>query len=71
MITLDLQFSYTFHDGMLTKYLDNTKLTIGGLNVLDKNPPFSSGSGNNASGYPGFLYDSTGRFLYVQLSRKF
>jgi hypothetical protein len=69
-ITFDVQASYTFHQ-VLTKYLDNTKLTIGGLNVLDKNPPFSSGFGSNASGYPGFLYDSTNRFLYVQLSKKF
>jgi hypothetical protein len=38
---------------------------------LDRNPPFSSGFGSNAEGYPGFLYDSTGRFLYVQLSKKF
>ena len=68
--TLDLQLSYTFHH-QFSKYLDDTKLTIGGLNVLDKNPPYSSGSGSNASGYPGFLYDSTGRFLYVQLTKKF
>ena len=68
--TFDLQVSYTFHH-QFTKYLDDTKLTIGGFNVLDKNPPFASGSGSNASGYPGYLYDSTGRFLYVQLSKKF
>ena len=70
LYTVDLQFSYTFHDE-LTKYLENTKLTIGALNVLDKNPPFSSGFGSNASGYPGFLYDSTNRVLYAQLSKKF
>jgi outer membrane receptor protein involved in Fe transport len=70
MITFDVQLNYTFHKGF-TKYLEGTKLTIGALNVLDRNPPFSSGSGSNASGYPGFLYDSTGRFLYVQLSKKF
>ncbi|MDB6115134.1 MAG: TonB-dependent Receptor Plug Domain, partial [Lacunisphaera sp.] len=70
LYTFDVQFSFTVH-GMFTKYLENTKLTIGALNVLDKNPPYSSGFGSNASGYPGFLYDSTNRFLYVQLSKKF
>ncbi len=70
LYTFDVQFSYTFHQ-QFTKYLDNTRLTIGALNVLDKNPPYSSGFGSNASGYPGFLYDSTNRFLYVQLAKKF
>lgn len=70
MTTFDLQFSYTLHD-QFSKALDGTKVTIGALNVFDKNPPFSSGFGSNAAGYPGFLYDSTGRFLYVQLSKKF
>ena len=68
--TFDLQLSYTFHH-QFTKYLDDTKLTVGALNLLDKNPPYSSGFGSNASGYPGYLYDSTNRFLYVQLSKKF
>jgi iron complex outermembrane receptor protein len=70
LTTIDAQVSYTLH-GELGKYLEGTKLTIGGHNLLDKDPPFSSGFGSNASGYPGFLYDSTGRFLYVELSRKF
>ena len=71
-MTWDGQFTYTFHnEGGLGKYLKYTKLTVGGENLLDRNPPFSSGFGSNAEGYPGFLYDSTGRFLYVQLSKKF
>jgi len=70
MTTFDVQFSYLLH-GQLGRYLENTKLTIGAQNVLDKDPPFSSGGQSNASGYPGFLYDSTGRFVYVQLSKKF
>ena len=68
--TFDVQISFTIHD-QWTKYLSNTKLTIGALNVLDRDPPFSSGFGSNAVGYPGFLYDSTGRFVYAQLSKKF
>jgi iron complex outermembrane receptor protein len=68
--TFDAQFTYTIHQ-QLGKYLENTKLTIGAFNLLDKNPPYSSGFGSNASGYPGFMYDSTGRFVYASLSRKF
>jgi len=70
MVTYDLQVNYSFHDS-LGRFLNDTKLTVGALNVLDRNPPFSSGFGSNAVGYPGFLYDSTDRFLYVQLTKKF
>ena len=70
MTTFDAQVSYTVH-GFGGRYLEGTKLTIGGRNILDKDPPFSSGFASNASGYPGFMYDSTGRFLYVELTRKF
>jgi iron complex outermembrane receptor protein len=68
--TFDVQLSYTLH-GELGSYLQDTKVTLGAINVFDKNPPKSYGEGNNSTGYPGFLYDSTGRFLYVSLSKKF
>ncbi len=29
------------------------------------------GFGGNSTNYPGFLYDATGRFVYVQLTKKF
>jgi iron complex outermembrane receptor protein len=51
--------------------LNGTIITVGCNNVFDKDPPFSSGQGGNASGYPGFTYDSTGRFVYVRLTKKF
>ena len=27
--------------------------------------------GSNSTGYPGFIYDSTGRFVYLSLTKKF
>ena len=51
--------------------LKGTTFTVGCLNVFDKDPPFSSGQGGNAVGYPGFTYDATGRFYYVRLTKKF
>lgn len=69
-VTYDLQLTYSLH-GELGAYLRDTKLTLGALNLFDKNPPVSYGAGNNSTGYPGFLYDSVGRYVYVSLSKKF
>jgi outer membrane receptor protein involved in Fe transport len=52
-------------------FLEGTIFTVGCNNVFDKDPPFSSGQGGNAVGYPGFTYDATGRFVYVRLTKKF
>jgi len=52
-------------------FFKGTTLTVGVNNLFDKDPPFSSGQGGNAVGYPGFTYDSTGRFYYVRLTKKF
>ena len=51
--------------------LKGTTFTVGCLNLFDKDPPFASGQGGNSVGYPGFTYDSTGRFYYVRLTKKF
>jgi outer membrane receptor protein involved in Fe transport len=51
--------------------LKGTTFTIGCNNLFDKDPPFASGFGGNATGYPGFTYDATGRFYYVRLTKKF
>jgi iron complex outermembrane recepter protein len=51
--------------------LKGTTFTIGCNNLFDKDPPFASGQGGNSVGYPGFTYDSTGRFYYVRLTKKF
>ncbi len=69
-VTFDVQATFKLHQ-QLGRYLDGTTLTVGAFNILDQNPPSSSGGGSNASGYPGFMFDSTNRFVYVQLSKKF
>lgn len=66
----DGQVSYNFRNTM-GSWLQDTKFTVGARNLLDRDPPFSSGSGGNSTGYPGFLYSSEGRFWYVAVSRKF
>ncbi|MDQ6654930.1 MAG: TonB-dependent receptor, partial [Verrucomicrobiota bacterium] len=53
------------------RLLNGTRFTIGCTNVFDQDPPFASGQGGNAVGYPGFTYDSTGQFVYVRLTKKF
>lgn len=65
----DLQASYNFRDHA-SPWLADTKVSIGARNVFDKDPPFASGFGGNSTGYPGFLYSSENRFVYVSLSRK-
>ncbi|MEP6820718.1 MAG: TonB-dependent receptor [Chthoniobacterales bacterium] len=51
--------------------LDGSRVTVGCTNLFDKDPPDASGQGGNAVGYPGFTYDSTGRFVYIRLTKKF
>ncbi len=51
--------------------LNGLRLTVGCNNVFDKDPPKAFGEGGNAVGYPGFTYDSTGRFISVRVTKKF
>ncbi len=64
------QISYNFQN-RFAPFLNDTKVTLGARNLFDKDPPFASGFAGNSTGYPGFLYSAEGRFLYVQLTRKF
>ena len=57
--------------GFFDYFLKGTTLTVGCINLFDKDPPFASGQGGNAVCYPGFTYDSTGRFYYIRLTKKF
>jgi hypothetical protein len=50
-------------------WLNNTTITLGMQNVLDKDPPFVGGAFEN--GYDPSLADVKGRFCYVQLKKKF
>jgi iron complex outermembrane receptor protein len=76
----DLQVSYGFgqdrslqpneprlHDGWPTwRYLlDRTKVTVGINNIFNHDPPRS------LDNFPRFIYDPTGRFVYVSVTKKF
>ncbi len=66
----DVQFTYDLAPGSAAWY-GSTRLTVGANNVFDRDPPFASGNGSNSVGYPAYLYNSTGRFVYVSLAKKF
>jgi iron complex outermembrane receptor protein len=50
-------------------WLNGTTITLGMQNVFDSDPPFVGGGFGN--GYDPSLADVKGRFLYVQLTKKF
>ena len=52
--------------------LNNTKVTLGVNNVFGQDPPKMIGfEFGNANNYPAFAYDNIGRFVYVELRKKF
>lgn len=55
------------HNGWGTwrNLLNGTKFTVGCNNVFDHDPPHAN---NN---FPRFIYDTSGRFIYVSLTKKF
>lgn len=53
------------------RVLNGTTITIGCDNIFGQDPPAAYGSGSNSTKYPGFLYDATGRFVYISLTKKF
>ena len=53
------------------RVLNNTTITLGCNNVFGQDPPKAYNGGGNADGYPGAIYDATGRFVYVSLTKKF
>ena len=60
MVTVDLQASYEFPHQF--------KTTVGVLNVADTAPPFSDGE---SEGYDFVTHDPRGRFVYLEISKKF
>jgi len=56
---------------VLDHLLRGTIFTIGCNNVFDQDPPQAFGEDGNGQNYPGFTYDSTGRFVYARLTKKF
>jgi len=53
------------------RLLSGTTVTVGCNNIFGQDPPRAYGFGANSTFYPGFLYDSTGRFVYIELTKKF
>lgn len=52
--------------------LNNTRITVGVNNIFGQRPPRAFGFELfNAIKYPGFSYDNLGRFVYVELKKKF
>jgi len=56
---------------MWKRILNGTTITVGCDNIFGQDPPKAYGFGGNAVGYPDFIYDATGRFVFVQLTKKF
>jgi iron complex outermembrane receptor protein len=53
--------------------LNNTTITIGCDNIFGEDPPeqFGINAASNANDFPGAIYDNVGRFVYVELTKKF
>jgi iron complex outermembrane receptor protein len=53
--------------------LNNTTITVGCDNVFGQDPPVQLGffAVGNANGFPGAIYDNVGRFVYLELRKKF
>jgi len=52
--------------------LNNSKITLGVNDIFGEDPPQEFGPGfGNSNGYPGFQYDNIGRFVYIELLKKF
>jgi hypothetical protein len=45
--------------------LRGTAITLGCTNIFDHDPPHSNDN------FPRFIYDPTGRFIYVSLKKRF
>jgi iron complex outermembrane recepter protein len=69
----DVQVSYKLFPSKSrqdTSWFSDIKLTVGANNITDEDPPFVADGGNNSNGYPGFLYNNTGRFVYFGIEKK-
>ena len=61
--TFDLNMAYEFNGG----FLNGSRLSVSGLNIFDKDPPFYNGS----SGYYSLIHNPFGRTVTVALKVKF
>ncbi|MFL6514160.1 MAG: TonB-dependent receptor domain-containing protein [Chthoniobacterales bacterium] len=52
--------------------LNNSTVTVGCNNIFGQDPPQMYGLlFANANNYPGYMYDNIGRFVYIELKKKF
>jgi TonB dependent receptor len=52
--------------------VNNSTLTVGVNDIFGEDPPHVFGTERgNSTGYPGFLYDNIGRFVYGKITKKF
>ncbi len=69
-LTWDGQVSYEFKGGEgWRKWLDETVVRVGASNILDEDAPFAAGAFNDS--YDVTTHNNKGRFVYVQLTKKF
>lgn len=68
--TWDVRLSYTL-DNRFGPELKNITIAVGSINIFDRNPPVSIANGNSFNNYPGTIYNSEGRELYVSLDKRF
>jgi iron complex outermembrane receptor protein len=70
-VRLDVSDYYTFDWQTTWAPYDWLALTVGALNVLDKDPPLSLTDANFQTGYDARYYDARGRILFGKVSVKF
>jgi iron complex outermembrane receptor protein len=69
-VTWDGQVSYEFKGGEgWRKWLDETVVRVGASNLLDEDAPFAAGAFNDS--YDVTTHNNKGRFVYMQLTKKF
>jgi iron complex outermembrane recepter protein len=69
--TIDMRLSYEFGKGKLEgrQWYDGTKLAVGCLNICDQQPPLISDAVESNTDKN--VYDTMGRFVYFEISKKF
>lgn len=69
--TVDLTVSYDTQERFQSSWLDNTLIQLSILNLFDEDPPFVSfRAGNGAFGFDPNRASPLGRFIAVQISKK-
>ncbi|HEV2209107.1 MAG TPA: TonB-dependent receptor plug domain-containing protein [Verrucomicrobiae bacterium] len=67
--TIDMRLAYNVRSASGDKWYDHTQIAIGCRNITDNLPPLIASSSEDNTDKA--VYDFIGRFVYVQLSKKF